>query len=70
MSYPMSATFERAMRQGEVSADAKSWLEPPIELRLNRVLKEKVATLGGLRGTARENPMQLAQAINHLLEKF
>ena len=60
-------TYERAMKPEH---DAKSWLEPPIEVRPNRQLREKIATLGGLRGTAREDSLQLSRAIIHLLEKF
>ena len=63
----MNETFERALKPEH---DAKAWLEPPIEVRLNRQIREKVATLGGLRGTAREDPLKLAHTINTLLENF
>jgi len=68
----MSETYQRAM-QTDTSPSLKPekiGVEPPIEVRLNRQLREKVATLGGLRGMAREDPLKLAHAINNLIEKF
>lgn len=63
----MTETFERALR---AETDTKDGFEPAIPVRLNRQLREKVASLAGLRGMAREDPLRLSQAINTLIEKF
>ncbi len=63
----LSETYERALK---AETDTKDGFEPAIPVRLNSKLREKLATLGGLRGTAREDPLRLSQAINHLIEKF
>lgn len=67
----LSETYERALsKTSPWSKRDVNEVEPPIELRLSPQLREKVASLGGLRGSARENPVHLATAINLLIEKF